>query len=249
MSDINNRNIEYGLILAAGKGSRLGKLTDELPKALVKIKNNKRVIDFILEGYAEAGLKKVVLIIGYLGEKIKDYLGAKAWGMEIIYLEQNLDNYGTAAAVEQARPLLKDEFFLMSYGDIITKPLNYQRMINFAAGLNSYQAIMLLNWLEEIKKGGLVEYQALSQEDKLYQVTNITEKPEIEGGGWNSGGVYLFSPEIFSWIDKVKLSERGEYELTSAIELMLKNGEKIYAIKSQGYCQDIGTPDDLEKFK
>lgn len=255
MSDLNNQKIEYGLILAAGKGSRLGKLTVELPKALIKIKDDRRVIDFILKGYSEAGLKKVVVIIGYLGEKIKEYLGKKAYGMEIIYLEQNLDNYGTAAAVEQARPLLKDKSFLMSYGDIITQPKNYQRMIKAAARLKSSQPIMLLNWLEEIKKGGLVEFEKVDANDlnqivfDFYQVNNIIEKPEIKGGGWNSAGIYLFSPEIFSWLDKVRLSERGEYELPAAVNLMLKEESKIYAIKSEGYCQDIGTPADLEKLK
>lgn len=249
----NLQSIDYGLILAAGRGSRLGEMTAELPKALVEIKTGMRVIDYILKGYAEAGLKKVIIIIGYLGEKVKEYLGKNAYGMEVIYLEQNLDNYGTAAAVAQARPVLNNKFFLMSYGDIVTQPKNYIGLIETAAELKDKQSIMLLNWLDQIKKGGIVEFEKIEFNNlsknslDIYQVKNIIEKPEVKGGGWNSAGVYLFSPEIFFWIDKIRLSERGEYELPSAVNLMLKNRAKFFAVKSEGYCQDIGTPADLKK--
>jgi dTDP-glucose pyrophosphorylase len=252
MSNFKNLKIDYGLILAAGRGTRLGEITDEIPKALVKIKDGMKVIDYILKGYAEAGLKKAIIIIAYKGKKIKEYLGDQAYGLDLIYLEQNLNSYGTAAAVEAARSILKDKFFLMSYGDIITQPQNYIKMIKSLAKLKSPQSIMLLNWLDQIKKGGLVEFEQAASNDlntaatDFYQVKTIKEKPEIEDGGWNSAGIYLFSPEIFAWIDQVKLSKRGEYELPTAVNLMLESETKLFAIKSENYCQDVGTPEDLE---
>lgn len=252
MSKKEDLKIEYGLILAAGRGTRLGEITEEIPKALVEIKDGLKVIDYILKGYAAAGLKKAVIIIAYQGEKIKDYLGQKAYGLELIYREQNLDSYGTAAAVEEAREILDDQFFLMSYGDIITKPDNYLKMINALKNLKKSASIMLLNWLDEIKKGGLIEFEAAdsaqlkSDAADFYQVTNIWEKPDLEGGGWNSAGIYLFSPQIFNWIDQVKISKRGEYELPAAVNLMLEGEAELFAIKSQDYCQDVGTPEDLE---
>lgn len=252
MSNPKKQEIDYGLILAAGRGTRLGEITDKIPKALVEIKDGMKVIDYILKGYAEAGLKKAIIIIAYKGKKIKDYLGDSAYGLELIYLEQNLDSYGTAAAVEEARSILKDKFFLMSYGDIITQPKNYLKMIKSLAKLKSPQSIMLLNWLDQIKKGGLVEFEQAAADDlknkaaDFYQVKTIQEKPEVVDGGWNSAGVYLFSPEIFGWIDQVKLSKRGEYELPTAVNLMLKSESKIFAVKSEDYCQDVGTPEDLE---
>jgi dTDP-glucose pyrophosphorylase len=252
MSNLKKETVEYGLVLAAGRGTRLGEITDKIPKALVEIKDGMKVIDYILKGYAEAGLKKAIIIIAYQGKKIKEYLGDSAYGLELIYLEQNLDSYGTAAAVEEARPILKDKFFIMSYGDIITQPKNYLKMIKSLAKLKSPQSIMLLNWLDQIKKGGLVEFEQAAADDlknkagDFYQVKTITEKPEVEGGGWNSAGIYLFSSEIFGWIDQVKLSKRGEYELPTAVNLMLKSESKIFAVKSEDYCQDVGTPEDLE---
>src|SRR6056297_4194417 len=252
MSNLKKQKLEYGLILAAGRGTRLGEITDKIPKALVEIKAGMKVIDYILKGYAAAGLKKAIIIIAYKGKKIKEYLGDRAYGLELIYLEQDLDSYGTAAAVEEARSILKDKFFLMSYGDIITQPQNYINMIKSLTNLKSPQSIMLLNWLDQIKKGGLVEFDQAAAADlkttaaDFYQVKTITEKPEIEGGGWNSAGIYLFSPEIFKWIDQVKLSKRGEYELPTAVNLMLKSETKLFAVKSEDYCQDVGTPADLE---
>ncbi|WP_143422722.1 sugar phosphate nucleotidyltransferase [Halanaerobium congolense] len=58
--------------------------------------------------------------------------------------------------------------------------------------------------------------------------------------------MYLFSPDIFNWIDQVKPSKRGKYELPAAINLMLKGKSKLFAVKSEDYCQDVGTPEDLE---
>lgn len=252
MSKAEKLKIEYGLILAAGRGTRLGEITEEIPKALVEIEAGKKVIDYILEGYAAAGLKKAAIIIAYQGKKIKDYLGERAYGLDLIYFEQDLDSYGTAAAVEAARSFLDDKYFLMSYGDIITQPKNYLKMIEALAKLKTPTSIMLLNWLDQIKKGGLVQFKAAAEDDlkdeagDFYQVQTITEKPDLEGGGWNSAGIYLFSPQIFKWIDQVKLSARGEYELPAAVNLMLKNEVKLYAVKSENYCQDVGTPEDLE---
>lgn len=252
MSNFKNSKIDYGLILAAGRGTRLGEITDKIPKALVEIKDGKKVIDYILAGYAAAGLKKAIIIIAYKGKKIKEYLGDQAHGLEIIYLEQNLDSYGTAVAVEEAREILEDKFFLMSYGDIVTQPQNYLKMIKSLQKLKEPQSIMLLNWLDQIKKGGLIEFEPAAEADlkaaaeDFYQVKSITEKPDIEGGGWNSAGIYLFSPAIFKWIDEVKLSKRGEYELPTAVNLMLEAEKKLFAVKSKDYCQDVGTPADLE---
>jgi dTDP-glucose pyrophosphorylase len=125
-------------------------------------------------------------------------------------------------------------------------------MIEALAKLKVPRSIMLLNWLDQIKKGGLVEFKKAPAEDlktaaaDFYQVQTITEKPELEGGGWNSAGIYLFSPDIFNWIDQVKPSKRGEYELPAAVNLMLKGKSKLFAVKSEDYCQDVGTPEDLE---
>ncbi|RCW52274.1 sugar phosphate nucleotidyltransferase [Halanaerobium sp. ST460_2HS_T2] len=263
MSKLDEQRIEYGLILAAGRGTRLGDLTEELPKALVKIKEEMRVIDYILKGYAAAGLKKAVIIIGYQGEKIKDYLGDEAYGLEIIYIEQDLDNYGTAKAVEQAKALLENKFFIMTYGDIITEAENYKRLIKAGRDLGLKHSGMLLNWLKEIKKGGLVKFEAdeeiffefnqdhrlQKKEKEVFKVKSIKEKPDQKGGGWNSAGIYLFSPEIFKWIAQVDPSDRGEYELPAAVNLLLEAGEKLYALKSRGYCQDVGTPADLDYLK
>lgn len=251
------KEIKYGLILAAGKGSRLGKITEKKPKALVKIKGDLRVIDYLLKGFSAAGLKKAIIIISYLGDQIKAYLGSRAYGMEIIYLKQDLTSYGTAAALKQASSYLENKYFMLAYGDIVSPAANFQQLIK-AAKLKPGSSIMLLNWLAEIKKGGLVTFKteeksaakkgaskAKKEALDLYQVAEILEKPKLSGGGWNSAGLYLFAPEIFSWLEQIKPSPRGEYELTTALNFLAAAGDKLYGLKGDSYCQDIGTPEDL----
>jgi len=91
--------VKQGLILAAGRGTRLADLTDNKPKPMVELADGLTAIDWILKGYSKAGLKSVVIVIGYCGQQLIDYLGYEKYGLRLSYIWQNLDSYGTAAAL------------------------------------------------------------------------------------------------------------------------------------------------------
>ena len=273
-------SVKQGLILAAGRGTRLGDLTENKPKPMVEIGDGLTAIDWILKGYSEAGLESIVIVIGYCGQQLIDYLGAEKYGLKLSYIWQNLDSYGTAAAIQQAKDQLENGPFIMSYGDIITSHKNYRNLIDVATNYTNETSnyidtdepsnnldtagtsqktpevkpgvepgvmpVLLLNWLEDISKGGLVKYDISGEDDKVLEVSNIIEKPDLDTGGWNSAGVYILTQDIFNWIQQIEPSARGEYELPAAINLMLESGQKLLAIKQTGFWQDIGVKDDLD---
>ena len=267
-------SVKQGLILAAGRGTRLGDLTENKPKPMVEIGDGLTAIDWVLKGYSAAGLESVVIVIGYCGQQLIDYLGAEKYGLKLSYIWQNLDSYGTAAAIQQAKDQLENGPFIMSYGDIITSHKNYRNLIDVATNsmkgtsnhlgtagnsnkldINSIESnqktpepmpVLLLNWLEDISKGGLVKFKKFGETENVLDVSNIIEKPDMDTGGWNSAGIYILTQDIFNWIQQIEPSARGEYELPAAINLMLQSGQKLLAIKQTGFWQDIGVKDDLD---
>jgi N-acetyl-alpha-D-muramate 1-phosphate uridylyltransferase len=104
------------VILAGGLGTRLGHLTGGLPKPMVDI-NGKPFLELLLESLQQQGFRDFVLCIGHRGATIQDHFGdGTQLGIGIRYSVEQEDLLGTAGAVKQAEPFLRDEFFLI-YAD------------------------------------------------------------------------------------------------------------------------------------
>ena len=104
------------VVLAGGLGTRLGPLTQRIPKSLVPV-NGRPFLAYQLELFARSGLEDVVLCVGHLGEQIRAYAGdGSRFGVKVRYSEEGDQLLGTAGAVRNAEPLLGEEFFL-TYGD------------------------------------------------------------------------------------------------------------------------------------
>jgi CTP:phosphocholine cytidylyltransferase-like protein len=114
------------VIIAGGLGSRLGKLTQKTAKALIKI-DKKPFIHYQLNQLSKQGFKKVVICVGYLGDKIKKYVGnGKKFNLNIQYSHDNKKLLGTAGCIRKAIPLLEDNFFV-TYGDTYL-PVNFKNI-------------------------------------------------------------------------------------------------------------------------
>ena len=112
------RNITI-MILAAGRGLRMGELTKSIPKPLIKF-HDKSLIVWHLEKIAAAKIKNVVINLSYLGDKIQNYLGnGSQWGLDIQYSEEN-PVLETAGGIKKAIPLIKSDPFVVINSDIFT---------------------------------------------------------------------------------------------------------------------------------
>ena len=119
------RKIEKGIILAAGDGDRLGSLTLTCPKVLLSVCNEDPLIKYPIESLAAAGIREIVIVVGYLGHKIKESLcNGDSFGVNLKYIE-NLDYLGgNAISAFKAREWAKGEPVVLCMGDhLIDKDL------------------------------------------------------------------------------------------------------------------------------
>lgn len=229
------------VILAAGKGTRLGHLTKEVPKPMVSVAG-KPMIDHLLQRIARAGIKDFVLVTRYLEEVIKGHLGdGSDMGLNIEYVHQ-ADKYGTAAALLTAKERVGDETLMMTYADILTSRSNYP------GALNVYKrnggVAMTLNWVDDPWAGA-----ACYVDENTGKMTRVIEKPpkgEV-GSHYNSSGIFVFEPVIFDYLEDLKPSARGEYEIADALNKMIQDGIPIYPYYLKGNWLDIGRPEDVAR--
>ena len=112
----------YAVILAAGEGMRLRPLTRTRPKPMIPIAN-RPLLEHVVEAVADAGLEKLVLVVGYKRERIQSHFGdGDDWGVEITYAVQE-KQLGTGHAVEQAEPHVDGEFVVLNGDRIIDSAL------------------------------------------------------------------------------------------------------------------------------
>ncbi len=112
------------MILAAGRGQRMRPLTDRTPKPLLEVAG-KSLIEYHLEGLAEAGYRQVVINLAHLGEQIRSRLGEERYGMTIRYSDEGVHALETGGGILKALPMLGADSFLVLNGDVwCDRPLN-----------------------------------------------------------------------------------------------------------------------------
>src|SRR6266513_5366031 len=117
------------VILAAGKGTRMRNLTNEVPKPMLRVQG-KPILEHILQGILAAGIREVFMVTGFRAEAIESYFGdGSKWNARIAYGRQVVQD-GTGKAPELAREFVSSSPFLLTYGDILVKPETYQQMIS-----------------------------------------------------------------------------------------------------------------------
>ena len=222
--------LEKGVILAAGRGTRMGVMTREIPKPMLEIRG-RPMLAHILENLRSVGLARFLIVTGYHAETIESHFSGQP-GIE--FLRQAPVN-GTGAAALLAERFAANEPFLLTYGDILCDPVEYLRAVSVEA-----DAVIAVKAVDDPWQGAAVY-------EEEGRITRILEKPPkgTSTTRWNSAGFYVFRPVVFEYLRKVQSSPRGEYELTSAIEAMLAAGLDLRISPIEGAWRDVGRPEDL----
>ncbi len=199
--------LKQAVILAGGKGSRLRPMTLETPKPLLKVKG-KTLLEYNIELAKKNGLTEVILAVGYLGEKIREFFGnGKKFGVSITYTREEKP-LGTGGALRLSSGLL-DERFAMMNGDEL-KEVDFRKMLEVHEK-NKAIATLALTEAENAKDLGTVEMEG-------EKITEFREK-ESEGPALINAGAYILEkkileliPDGFCSIEKEifpKLAEQG----------------------------------------
>lgn len=231
-------DVEQAVLLAAGRGTRLGGLTGDTPKPLLEV-GGQPIIFRILKGLAEAGVRDVTVTTGHLAEALEAALGdGSRWGVALRCVRQEqLD--GTARAAALARPFLAGAPFFVGWGDIVVEGANYARVIE---GAGATGAAIAVNEVEDPWAGAAVYV------DGAMRVLRMVEKPPkgTSTTRWNNAGLAVLPPAIWEQVDRLEPSPRGEYELPQAIAAFVAAGHSVIAVPVEGPWFDIGTPENLE---
>jgi len=227
--------IERALILAAGRGTRLGEITRRRSKPMLEI-GTRPLIGHLADAIAAAGIRSLTVITGYLAETVEEYLAATS-PLPVSFIRQPHRN-GTAGAVRLARHALGDDPFLLSWGDIATEPLHYAQVMGAwrpglaaAVGVNVVPDVAMLS-------------SYLFGDDM--RITEIVEKPEAPAPSlWNGTGILCLSSRVWDFVDVVGPSVRNELEMPDVLTAMAEAGHRLEAVPLDGPWFDIGTPASL----
>ncbi|MBW3003097.1 NTP transferase domain-containing protein [Candidatus Woesearchaeota archaeon] len=214
------------IILAAGKGTRMMPLTEDKPKVMIEV-NGKPFLWHLIQRLKKAGLTDIAIVAGYKKEVIERYF-------DYPVIEQK-EQLGSGDAVKCCKEFVNGESFVLVYGDGLYdvqdfKQVNVEDEFCYICGLK----------VEDPSK-----YGVLFVEDGFLK--KIVEKPKEFVGNLINAGLYKFTPEIFDALDRIKLSERGEYELTDAVTILAEQGKvKVLGVKE---FVDFGKLEDIPKVK
>jgi UDP-N-acetylglucosamine diphosphorylase / glucose-1-phosphate thymidylyltransferase / UDP-N-acetylgalactosamine diphosphorylase / glucosamine-1-phosphate N-acetyltransferase / galactosamine-1-phosphate N-acetyltransferase len=208
------------VVLAAGRGERLWPLTEDTPKPLLPIAN-KSILERTCKSLVSAGIREIVLVVGFRSEKIRDRLGrGEAVGSELSYVRQKTAK-GTADALGTCADELKGEDrFLVVYGDDYYES-NVPRTFLAKARKNKGTTIGTASVPDASSFGKIRSRRGL--------VTEILEKDSKAEPGQVNAGIYLMDQSIFPAVRKTKRSTRGELELTDAVRILIGEGTQVRA--------------------
>jgi dTDP-glucose pyrophosphorylase len=229
--------VRKAVLLAAGRGTRMRELTDELPKPMIPVRG-KPILLHIVEGLKAAGIERFLIVVGYRAEVVRDFFGdGSALGIHVEYVTQVVQD-GTGRVVGLARDFAGADPFVLSYGDILVNPANYRRLTMLEP---RQEGLLTVKRNEDVSKGGAVFV------NDRFELTGLKEKPQPgeETSPWYNAGIYTFRQSIFDFADRLQPSRRGEYELTDAIPRLTEGGKIVQVIELEGDWADVRDPEVL----
>jgi glucose-1-phosphate thymidylyltransferase len=222
-----------GLILAAGRGSRLRPLTDNISKPLLPLAN-RPLISYPLQQLIDAGITEIGIVAN--PDNVEELRSALAgYPAQLSYIIQP-EPLGLAHAVGCARDFCGDSEFVLLFADNIF-------LQSLESGLASWKLLRPEALLHTIEVDDPRAFGVAVLEGQ--RVIDLEEKPAEPRSNHAVIGIDIFTPQIFSAIDSIAPSARGEYEITDAMMELVRRGGLVHAEPLLGPWYDTGTFADL----
>ncbi len=222
------------IIPVAGAGTKLRPHTYTQPKALIPLAG-KTILSINVDQLHEAGIHDFIFIVGYLGEKIQDYMRSKYPQLTCHFIYQN-ERKGTAHAIDLAKQIVGDDEVFIALGDTICE-------YDIDAVLASPNSMLGVKKVDDPRNFGVAEI------DEKGFITRVVEKPSIPRSNMALVGLYKIkdSTVLFKCLDKIisnNIKTHNEFNLTDALECMIENGEKFETFKVENWF-DCGKKETL----
>ena len=222
------------IIPVAGAGTKLRPHTYTQPKALIPLAE-KTILSINVDQLHEAGINEFVFIVGYLGEKIQDYIKEKYPDITPHFIFQN-ERKGTAHAIELTKKIVDDDEMFIALGDTICE-------YDINAVLASPWSMLGVKKVDDPRNFGVAEI------DESGFMTRVVEKPAIPKSNTALVGLYKIknSKILFQCLEKIinnNIKTNNEFNLTDALECMIEGGEKFKSFKVENWF-DCGKKETL----
>ncbi|MFH0853370.1 MAG: sugar phosphate nucleotidyltransferase [bacterium] len=227
-------SIKTAVVLAGGQGMKMRPFTYETPKAMIPVQG-KPILEHTVIMLRDAGVKKIIIQIGHLGNKIEEHFGdGSRLGISISYVRE-VKAEGTAAALRLAKKELQAGPFILMYGDVLID-INLLDFIDFHSESNSLATIAVTS-VAKPSEFGVVRMQGS-------KVVEFLQKPPQSQGMSHLiyTGVSIIEPEVISLIP-----DKGESHLEEDVFPRLAKQKKLSGYPFEGKWFDIGTPEDYER--
>ncbi|MGD0339248.1 MAG: sugar phosphate nucleotidyltransferase [Bacteroidota bacterium] len=220
------------IIPVAGVGSRLRPHTYTLPKVLLNVAG-KPIIGHIIDKLIETGIDNATVIVGYMGDKIREYI-TNHYDIHVDFVEQE-ERFGLGHSIYIARETLPSEPVLIILGDTIFD-------VDLVPIIKQNESALGVKWVEDPRRFGIAEV------DHGY-IKNLIEKPEHPTSNLALVGLYYITNtrlliESVTQLVKENIRTKNEYQLTDALQLMISKGERIKTFHVEGWY-DCGKPETL----
>jgi glucose-1-phosphate thymidylyltransferase len=222
------------IIPVAGAGTKLRPHTYTQPKALIPLAG-KTILSIIVDQLREAGIDEFVFIVGYLGEKIKDYVQEKYPDLKAHFVQQ-ADRHGIGHAIQLTREIVGDDEIFIVLGDTICE-------YDVKAVLAMPHSALGVKKVDDPRNFGVAEI-----EDDGF-ISKVVEKPQIPKSNMALVGIYRIKETafLFSCIEnniRNQVMSYGEFSITDAIECMIGHGARFQSFKVQNWF-DCGKKETL----
>lgn len=222
------------IIPVAGAGTKLRPHSYTQPKALIPLAG-KTVLSIIIDQLKEAGIREFVFIVGYLGEKIQDYVKAKYPGIKAHYIHQ-VDRQGVGHAIRLTKNITGSDEVMVVLGDTICE-------YNIKEVVDSPHSMIGVRKVDDPRDFGVAEI-----EDDGF-ISHVVEKPQIPKSNMAMVGIYKIreTEQMFQCLEsniRQGLRSHGEYSLTDALDCMIKMGSKFKAFRVENWF-DCGKKETL----
>lgn len=223
------------IIIAGGKGTRLGSMTQDIPKPMVEI-NKKPILEYQIELLKRYGIKEIILVVNHLYTIIEDYFSnGQNHGVSIDYFVEPMP-LGTVGGIKELENELSEDFLVL-YGDVMMD-VDFDRLIHFHKN-HQGTATLVLHPNDHPYDSDLVE---VDNNDKIIAFYSKPHPQNIYLPNMVNAGLYVFSPEIFSFLNKGEKADFGK-----DIFPKIYKQTNLYGYNTPEYLKDMGTLDRLEQ--
>ncbi|WP_254546091.1 sugar phosphate nucleotidyltransferase [Halomarina pelagica] len=226
-------DIDTGVVLAAGEGSRLHPLTHNRPKPMLPAAN-RPILEYVLDALIDGGVERIVLVVGFKRDRVQDHFGPSYRDVPIEYVVQS-KQLGSGHALQQAASVVDGSFVVVNGDRVIDTSL--VRSVVEAADPEDAATLAVLEHPHARR------YGAVTMDSETNLITALVEKPKDDDYRLINAGVYVFDRSVFDALADSEY-ENGALPLTTGVEHLIDEAD-VRAVRTDGLWVDATYPWDL----